>query len=103
MRVLYLAVREGLRFLLFARRVEEMKRVNELPSGAALRAFSFQPSIPALLRACRALAREAGPRYILYPDPELDTGAYEAARALVAAEAPGTVLATPNTLVTTVA
>jgi hypothetical protein len=52
----------------------------------------------ALLRACRALASEADPRYILYPDPVLATGSYEAASALVAAEAPGTVLATPNTL-----
>lgn len=101
MRVLFLALREGLRFLLFARRVEEMRRTGALPSGAALRAFSFQPSMAALLRACRALARESAPRYIIYPDPVLGAGAYEAARALVAAEAPGTILATPDTLAAT--
>lgn len=103
MRVLHLALREGLRFLLFARRVEEMRRTKELPNGASLRTFSFQPSMAALLRASRALAREAEPRYILYPDPVLGTGSYEAASALVAAEAPGTILATPNTLAAAVA
>jgi len=76
-----------------------MKRANELPSGGALRAFSFHPSMAALLRACRALTREPGPRYILYPDPVLGSGVYEAARALVEAEAPDTTLATPNTLI----
>ena len=96
-RVLYLALREGLRFLLFTRRVEEMRDCGELP-GVSLRVFSYPPSMAALLRACRALAAEAGPRYILYPDPTLGTGAYEAAHALVAVEAPGTILATPMTL-----
>lgn len=103
MRVLHLALREGLRFLLFARRVEELKRTGEIPNDASLRTFSFQPSMAALLRACRMLVHGGEPRYILYPDPVLGMGHYEAAHALVAAEAPGTILATPNTLAAAVA
>nr|WP_137827997.1 toll/interleukin-1 receptor domain-containing protein [Methylobacterium sp. L1A1] len=103
MRVLHLALREGLRFLLFARRVEELRGTGEIPKDASLRTFSFQPSMAALLRACRVLAREAEPRYILYPDPVLGMGSYEAAHALVSAEAAGTILATPNTLAAAVA
>jgi hypothetical protein len=71
-RILFLAPREGLRFLLFARRVERMKQEGELPTPVELRVFSFPPSMSALLRACRSLAQspEAN-RMILYPDPPL--------------------------------
>ncbi len=99
MRILFRALQEGLRFLLFVRRVEDLKRPGgPLPAHALLRVFSSHPSMAALLRASRELAVEAGDRYILYPDPPLATGDYEAARALVAIEAPGVVLATPETL-----
>lgn len=105
MRVLFLALREGVRFLHFMRRVEEMKTAGELPSPVELRVFSFPPSMPALLRACRSLSlsTSATPvsQLILYPDPPLRTGVYEAAQALVATYAPGARLVTPNTLAAT--
>ena len=102
LRILYIALREGLRFLHFARRVEEMKRAGELPSPLEMRVFSFPPSMPALLRACRSLTAATLPpvvaRLILYPDPPLGTGQFEAAQALIAAYASGARLVTPNTL-----
>lgn len=106
LRVLYLALRESLRFLHFTRKVEEMKRSGGLPTPVELRAFSFQPSMSALLRACNALtlSKEPAttPRLILYPDPTLRAGVYEAAEALVAARGPsGVRLVTPNTLAAT--
>ncbi len=105
-RILFLALREGLRFLHFMRRVEEMKHSGIIPSPAELRVFSFAPSMSALLRACHALGSSkeppTTPRLILYPDPPLRAGVYEAAQALVAAYAPtGTRLVTPNTLAAT--
>jgi hypothetical protein len=105
-RILFLALREGLRFLLFMRRVEQMKITGTLPDPVELRVFSFAPSMSALLRACGALtdskAAPATPRLILYPDPPLRAGSYEAALALVAMYAPsGTRLVTPNTLAAT--
>ncbi len=108
LRILFLALREGLRFLYFFRRVEEMRRNGTLPSPIELRAFSFPPSMSALLRACRSLtdstAPPATPRLILYPDPPLRSGLYEAAHTLVESYAPaGTRLATPNTLAATTA
>jgi hypothetical protein len=105
-RILFLALQEGLRLLLFMRRVEQMKQSGSLPSPVELRVFSFAPSMSALLRSCHALAdsREppTTPRLILYPDPPLRAGVYEAAQALVAMYAPsGTRLVTPNTLAAT--
>ena len=106
LRILFLALREGLRFLHFMRRVEEMKRSGACPFPVELRVFSFQPSMTALLRACRKLADSTQavdvPRLILYPDPPLRVGAYEAANALVSSYGPpGTRLVTPNTLAAT--
>lgn len=106
LRILFLALREGLRFLLFIRRVEQMKENGDLPTPVELRVFSFAPSMSALLRACRALTDSkepaATPRLILYPDPPLRAGNYEAAFALVTMYAPsGTRLVTPNTLAAT--
>jgi hypothetical protein len=106
LRILFLALREGLRFLYFSRRVLEMKRSGALPTPLELRIFSFPPSMSALLRACRSLKDStepaATPRMILYPDPPLRAGLYEAAQALVASYAPdGSRLVTPNTLAAT--
>ncbi|HEY0151403.1 MAG TPA: toll/interleukin-1 receptor domain-containing protein [Longimicrobium sp.] len=105
LRVLFLALREGLRFLLFARYVEEMKDAGEIPKPHELRVFSITPSMPALLRACNSLADPAVSgvpnRYILYPDPPFRSGVLEAAEALVATAAPGVRLATPLTLAAT--
>jgi hypothetical protein len=57
-----------------------------------LRVFSFQPSMSALLQACRSLSDftepATTPRWILYPDPPLRSGLYEAAQALVQSYAP---------------
>lgn len=89
----------------FMRRVEEMKRSGDLPSPVELRVFSLPPGMPALFRACRFLAASneplATPRMILYPDPTLRAGVYEAALALVEMYASGTRLVTPNTLAAT--
>jgi hypothetical protein len=106
LRILFLALREGLRFLLFMRRVKQMQDNGDLPATAELRVFSFAPSMSALLRACRVLtdskAPATTPRLILYPDPPLRAGNYEAALALVQTYAPsGTRLVTPNTLAAT--
>jgi hypothetical protein len=104
-RVLFLALREGLRFLHFMRRVEEMKRNGVIPNPVELRVFSFPPSMSALLRACQSIASSGvakeTPRLILYPDPTLRAGLYEAAMALVEKYAPQTRLVTPNTLAAT--
>jgi hypothetical protein len=106
LRILFLALREGLRFLYFMRRAEEMKRNGTLPSPLEMRVFSFAPSMSALLRSCQSLATSkeppTTPRLILYPDPPLRAGFFEAAQALVATCAPsGTRLVTPNTLAAT--
>jgi hypothetical protein len=98
LRILFLALREGLRFLHFMRRVKEMQDNGELPTGVELRVFSYQPGMSALLRACRSLAACGKPGIVLYPDPPLRSGLYEAAQALVHAYAPAAKLLTPNTL-----
>jgi hypothetical protein len=105
MRILFLALRESLRFLLFIRRIEQMKHDHKLPSPVDLRIFCFQPSMSALLRACQSLAMSheppGTPRVILYPDPPFRAGTYEAAQALVAAYLPGGSLTTPQTIAAT--
>ncbi|MBB4635869.1 toll/interleukin-1 receptor domain-containing protein [Longimicrobium terrae] len=102
MRVIFVALREGLRFLYFVRMVEEMRTDARLPAPVELRVFSYPPGMSALLRACRTLAAvdPATPRYILYPDPPLRAGMYEAAQALVTVHGDGVYLVTPDTLVT---
>ena len=80
-----------------------MKLSGILPSQ--LKVFSYPPGMSALLRACQSLGGsslpQTTPRMILYPDPPLRAGLYEAARTLVSTYAPGTFLVTPNTLVVT--
>lgn len=98
LRILFLALREGLRFLHFMRRVKQMQDNGELPKTVEVRVFSFQPGMSALLRTCRSLASCTKPSIILYPDPPLRSGLYEAAQALVETYAPGTRLLTPNTV-----
>jgi hypothetical protein len=98
LRILFLALREGLRYLLFVHQVEELKR-ERLPKNAEVRAFSFAPGIPALLRACKDLTKfGAVPRFILYPDPALRAPLIEVTEALIDKYAPGTILATPKNL-----
>jgi hypothetical protein len=105
LRVLFVALREGLRFLSFRRLVEEMKAAGELPHPLELRVFSYAPSMPALLRACRSFAAATAeadiPRIILYPEPTLPGGVHEAALALVRTLVPGAQLVTPTTLLAT--
>jgi hypothetical protein len=99
LRILNAALREGLRYLLFQRRVLETRTSGGISPGAELRVFSYPPSMPALLRICGELVSHAPkPRFILYPDPPLRAGIYEAAQALVAATAPGVQLLTLGTL-----
>lgn len=98
-RILNAALREGLRYLLFQRHVQEMRAARSFPANAEIRVFSYPPSMPALLRVCFELAAiPARPRLILYPDPPLRAGLYEAAQALVTVTAPGVELLTPDTL-----
>lgn len=105
LRILFLALREGLRFLYFNRQVEQMKRDRDLPDPVELRVFAFQPSMIALMRACRSLALSkepaSTPRMILYPDPTFRSGLYEAAQALVATYLPSARLVTPQTIAAT--
>lgn len=105
LRILFVALREGVRFLIFMRQVEAMKQRGDLPSPVELRVFSFPPSMSALLRACRSIATAASAagttQFILYPDPPLRAGLYEAALALVSTHAPGARLVTPDTLAAT--
>ncbi len=99
LRIINAALRESLRYLLFQRRVQEMRSGGSIPANAEIRVFSYPPSMPALLRVCGELApNTTRPRFVLYPDPPLRTGLYEAAQALVAATAPGVQLLTPGTL-----
>jgi hypothetical protein len=104
MRILSIALREGVKFLLFKRRAEEMKRSGLLPRNVELRVFSYPPSMRALLHACRSLASANLPatakQVILYPDPPLPEGEREAALALLATHAPAATLVTPQTLAT---
>jgi len=103
-RVLYAAVREGLRYLLFQRRVQELRAAGYIPNTSLLRTFSYAPSMLALLTACTEIRASAEYQMdktatILYPDPPLRTGAYEAANALVNQLVPGVFLGTPATAV----
>jgi hypothetical protein len=102
MRILFIALREGLRFVHFLSRVELLKQQHALLQSAELKVFSLPPSMPALLKACQTLAASPQPptvkRIILYPDPPLGTGLYEAANALVSAYVPDALLVTPNSL-----
>jgi hypothetical protein len=104
MRILSIALREGVKYLLFKRRAEEMKLNGPLPRNVALRVFSYPPSMRALLHACRSLQSanlpEATQKVILYPDPPLPEGEREAALALLDRHAPKTtMLVTPQTLI----
>ena len=105
MRILFLSLREGLRFLYFISQIEQMKLDGNLPNPAELRVFAFQPSMLALMRACRSLANSteplSTPRIILYPDPPFRTGLYEAAQALVISYLPHARLVTPQTIAAT--
>jgi hypothetical protein len=85
--------------MLFVVRVTQMKVNRDLPVDCEVKAFSFQPSMAALLRACNGLATSsASQKMIVYPDPPLRAGLYEAANALVNEAAPGTKLVTPETI-----
>lgn len=100
LRILFAALREGLRFALFRRRVKAMDAAGVLaPTGATI-IFGTQPSVAALLRVCNDLTDKgvAQSAVILYPDPPLRAGLFEAAHALVASVSPGALLATPQTL-----
>jgi hypothetical protein len=104
MRILSIALREGVKYLLFKRRAEEMRRSGILPADTALRVFSYPPSMRALLHTCRSLASEKLPattkQVILYPDPPLPEGEHEAALALITQFGPSVTLTTPQTLAT---
>lgn len=95
LRILNAALRESLRYLLFQRRVREIK----IDKNTSLKVFSYPPRCLRLLRACEELITKTS-AVILYPDPPLRTGLYEAAKALVADKAPNVRLLTPETIAT---
>lgn len=95
-RVLNAALRESLRYLLFQRKIREMRLSGIIPPSKEVIAFSYPPSMAALLRACQRLTTTDG--LIIYPDPPLRRGVYEAANALVRSMVPGAKLLTPSTL-----
>jgi hypothetical protein len=104
-RILFAAIREDLRSQLFARRVESMRSNGDLPQGAQILVLGRQPSMSALARVCRILTSGRPASHgrqshsmILYPDPPLRAGLYEAAHALVAQYAEGTRLVTPQSI-----
>jgi len=103
-RILHAAIRQGVRYLLFQQRVLQMKANGTFPAGAEVRAFSDAPSSAALLRVCRELlplvAAPGSTAFVVYPDPPLRTGLFEAANALVTAISPAIRLVTPKTLAT---
>ncbi|MDJ0865813.1 MAG: toll/interleukin-1 receptor domain-containing protein [Myxococcota bacterium] len=104
LRVLYLAMREGLRVQMFLRAVEQLQRDRVLPRDEEqLRVVPRRPSGASVLRACRGLGRSAAAappagRRIVYPDPPLGADALAIAEAIVEKYAPGTRLTTPETL-----
>jgi hypothetical protein len=99
LRILYAALRESLRHLLFQRRILEMQTLGLIPLSPSIRVFSYPPGMTTLIRACQELlSHGSGASLIVYPDPPLRRGQYEAASALVASIAPNVKLVTPETL-----
>lgn len=95
-RVLNAALRESLRYLLFQRKIKEMIVSGAIASSTEVIPFSYPPSMAALLRACAQLKTPNA--LIIYPDPPLRRGVYEAAVALVQSIAPQVRLVTPSSL-----
>jgi hypothetical protein len=96
-RILHAALRENVRHLLFQRRVQEMRSSGRISGRREVIALSYPPSMSALLRVCQTLKAKNG--VIIYPDPPLRRGLYEAAIALMDKAAPhGTKLITPTML-----
>ena len=104
MRILFLALREGLRFLYFINQIEQMKLDGNLPNPAELCVFASSEhacayaSMPFIGKFDRTTKHAA---YILYPDPPFRTGLYEAAQALVISYLPDARLVTPQTIAAT--
>lgn len=98
-RILHAALRESIRHLLFQRRVQEMRLSGRISGKREVIALSYPPSMTAMLRVCQTLKSTNG--LIIYPDPPLRRGLYEAAMALMDKVAPpGAQLITPTTLST---
>jgi hypothetical protein len=96
-RILHAALRESVRHLLFQRRVQEMRSSGRILGKGEVIALSYPPSMSALLRVCQTLKSKNG--LIIYPDPPLRRGLYEAAIALMDKVAPhGAKLLTPTML-----
>ncbi|WP_171094030.1 toll/interleukin-1 receptor domain-containing protein [Usitatibacter rugosus] len=96
LRVLNAALRESLRYLLFQRRVVSLRAAGLLAPTLLVRAFSYPPSMSGILKVCHEIGMSEA--VIIYPDPQLRSGPFEAAEALVAKKAPNARLTTPTTL-----
>jgi hypothetical protein len=98
LRVLYVALREGLRVQLFLRTVEELRADGHIDHSAIV--LPRRPSERAVLRACRQLAQKSrcGSRVIIYPDPPLGDSSIEIADAIIDKFVPGTRLTTPESV-----
>lgn len=87
-RVIYLALREGLRALLAIRRAVALVAAGVL--GRDPRILSRAPSPRQLLHLCRAIGQDAAE--IVYPEPRLDEAAEAIADAIVAKYSPNATL-----------
>ena len=102
LRILYLAIREGLRVAILKRRVAAYRDAGLIAEDAKVHLLPRRPTMRTLLAACKALAKHSdeAEKIILYPDPVLGSGDYEAAQALMAAQLENARIATPKELIT---
>lgn len=96
-RVVFMALREGVRARMHLRTVQHMIDTGRLQSDATYSAVR-QPTMNALRMICEN-NRDKGDLTILYPDPPMHRGDLDAAQALVASYSPGFRVTTPEGLV----
>ncbi|MFL4468362.1 toll/interleukin-1 receptor domain-containing protein [Tateyamaria armeniaca] len=92
-RIIFIALREGLRARLHFRTVQAFVDTGILPTGD-LRVLVRRPTMLSLFAACKAMNGGT----IVYPDPALSDGEFHAAAAIVAAADEDIALTTPQTI-----
>lgn len=101
-RILYVAVREGVRAALLARQVQDI--IDQGASKVDARILPRRPTMYALHNACKLLSNNdqadaRGRKIIVYPDPPLPEGDFQAAMALVNECSQAIELQTPQSLI----
>ena len=101
-RVIFMALREGVRARLHVRTVRHLCDTGRL-NPDNVHTIVRQPTMHALRSVCQRFAAQQTKKdlTILYPDPPMHRGDREAAEALVASYAPGFRIMTPEELVAT--